>query len=180
MTTTNKRIDYLLLGSSWLVLLVFLGILFIPDNSTPMLKIHPDYPPMTQSVHQITQDSTVYALGIALAFSIITIMAVLSLMGNRKYGAWGKISYWLIAGLVIYAFAWGVMIWTHYHYQVNHDYHFWGGFPVPTAWMIYAIWFLPILPMAAYFFLFKSWIWRDQDESRFQELVQQAKEQNHG
>ncbi len=180
MATTTKRIDYLLLGSSWLVLLVFLGILFIPDNSTPMLKLHPDYPPMTQSVHQITQDSTVYTFAIALAFSIIAIMGVLSLMGNRKHGQWGKISYWLIGGLLIYAFAWGVMLWKHYQYQSTGEYSFFGGFPTPTAWMIYAIWFLPILPMAAYFILFKSWIWRDADESRFQELVQQAKDADHG
>lgn len=178
--TTTKRIDYLLLGSSWLVLLVFLGIIFIPDNSIPMLKAHPDYPPMTQSVHQITQDSVAYPMAIGLAFSIILIMGILAIMGNRKHGEWGKISYWLIGGLVLYAFAWGIMIWTHYGYQTSGDHRFWGGFPLPTAWMIYVIWFLPILPMAAYFFLFKSWIWRDQDETRFQELVQNAKDQSNG
>ncbi|MEL6590466.1 MAG: hypothetical protein AAFQ87_02755 [Bacteroidota bacterium] len=178
--TTTKRLDLLLLIGSWAVFLFFVALLMIPDGQRPMVEAHPDFPILTKSAHRISDNPIAYSLGIGLVFSIIGLMAVLVLMGNRKSGRFGTISKWLGGGMLLYAVAWGIMLVSYGQYQQSPETSFWGGFPAPTAWMLYVVWFWPIVPMGIYFAHFKGWIWRSEDQTRFEQLVQQQKEQTDG
>jgi uncharacterized membrane protein len=50
-----------------------------------------------------------------------------------------------------------------------------GGWPYPTAWQVYAIWLSGFGLVALYVFGFKAYVWSDDDEIQFRELLEQSK-----
>jgi hypothetical protein len=47
-----------------------------------------------------------------------------------------------------------------------------GGFPAPTAWMLYALWPAPLLFVVFYVAAFDRWTFRPEDERAFKEILQ--------
>lgn len=52
---------------------------------------------------------------------------------------------------------------------------FWGPFPTGLSWMLFGIWTVPVVFIAAYVFLFSHWIYPVESRERFGELLDQSR-----
>ena len=56
--------------------------------------------------------------------------------------------------------------------EVSEPSHFL-GFPAPTAWMVYGIYFFPFIFTALYVLNFNSWVLTEEELVRFHKLVEE-------
>jgi hypothetical protein len=63
------------------------------------------------------------------------------------------------------------MVFAYWDYQETNSTSYFGGFPIPTAWMLYGMWFVPAIITSAYIFKFDDWVLTKEEEKQFHEIV---------
>lgn len=111
-----------------------------------------------------------YAFLFGLCF-ILFMMGCLA-VGGRINNRFSKFHAWILAFLVTYLGIYGMLCHSYYTYiQHPENAQMVLGFPAPTAWMLYGIWFLPFLFSLVYLFQFDKFVLRPGDLERFKSLV---------
>ncbi len=77
----------------------------------------------------------------------------------------------LFFGFTAYVIIYSLMVFSYWEFQQNDNPAFTGGFPVPTAWMLYGMWFVPAVITVTYIVKFDDWILTKEEEDRFHEIV---------
>lgn len=81
----------------------------------------------------------------------------------------------LLAGcLAISLFVWFNLFSEYQRFLETGVTSYFAGFPAATAWQVYAIWLGGLSLVALYVFGFKKFIWSDEDEQAFQQLVDES------
>ena len=55
-----------------------------------------------------------------------------------------------------------------------------GGFPVTTAWLMYGVWFFPLVFVWLYASMFNKWVLDAEDIKRFDQLIKQGENKEAG
>ena len=78
--------------------------------------------------------------------------------------------------------SWIGLVWSYHCYLDDPmAVSFFLGFPAPTAWLIYAIWGVPVSFIVLYVYGYDRWIFPPQAEEKFNQLMaQRSEDADHG
>ncbi|MEM9723514.1 MAG: hypothetical protein AAGA10_29880 [Bacteroidota bacterium] len=172
-----KRI-FLLMLALLLVCLTLTGVLaLLPPQVQPTGTIHPEYASLMRSGTSVW-DSPIHK-GIAIGFGV----AILGLFGLTLYiGGYKqedkkrkKIYTAFAVGMVAYYTVFFFLLSSYGSYHIGENPTFFGGLPAPSAWMMYGIWFIPVLISGVYIVKFSDWVLSPEEHEAFQEIVRRRK-----
>ena len=162
-------------------LLLTLGVsFFVPAARQPTAMLHPEVPSLLHSTGGLSEQPETLWLGFAIGLLMIALMAVCVWIGLRREGKGTPLSRWMMIGFVGYGAVFTAMCAYYHLYTSGHAVGFFGGFPAPTAWMIYGMWLFPLLFVALFLFQFDRWIFSEADLKRFQDLVREGPSKEGG
>jgi len=165
------RIIHLFLAFLLLILLCITWLQVFPEG--PMMTTHPLYPSMLVGQYTL---ANAYWVGVLFGWSIISIFIgclFLGLANSSKHKSKGR---WLGIGYVLFCMAYGFMIVADLNYTSAGETNYFLGFPTPTAWMIYGMWFLPIFFSLLYILKFNSWVISPNDLKKFDVILQRRQQ----
>lgn len=110
-------------------------------------------------------------LGWAFAMLQVILFVCLLAYGGQKQGRLGPLKIPLLVGGIVYAAIFTAMFYTYQGYMLEPSHAMFLSLPIPTAWMIYGVWPIPLVFMLLYMFTFDSWTFRDEDMKRFQQIL---------
>lgn len=141
---------------------------------------HPQYPTMQMGADGEARHSRVLWAGWFFGVSQIVLFIAALALGMRKEHGLGPVKAPLILGGAVFAIVFTLLIVTYRDFMLGETVNLVFGFPVPTAWMVYGIWFFPVFFVFLYIRAFDAWYLTDADRDRFDELLAEAKREAHG
>lgn len=159
-------------------LLIIVCVSFLlPEASRSTSQVHPEYSSMLKSSGNTASLSSTLWLGYVYGVIMFAVMAVSILIGIQKREKLGTLGKWMAAGFFMYLLVFTALVYTYSQY--THDKHqdFFGGFLLPTAWMIYGMWLFPLFFVFLFTLHFDRWIMTKDDLRQFQLLL--SKYRNH-
>ena len=167
----------LLLGLSAALMGVMVASRLLPTATQPMARPHPEAPSLLQSTGGLADQPEALWLGYAVGLLVLAVMAVCVWIGLRKKETGTPLTRWMMIGFAGYALVFTGLTLTYARYTGAPETPFFGGFPLPTAWMIYGMWFFPLILVGLYMLLFDRWVLTEADQTRFRELVEENRRQ---
>ena len=151
-------------------LLATVGYLYtVPGASDPTAVAHPQYEHLLVAA---PNQPKLVGPGYAMGYLMIAVIACCVLLGWQKTGSLARVGVWLIAGFVVYLLVYTGLMVTYAGYQAGPDAAFFGGYPVPTAWMIYGVWLFPVCFIVFYYLNFASWFMTERAMKDFGKLLE--------
>ena len=132
---------------------------------------HPSFAGMFISETNIDHSPHTRWLGYLFGIGIILLFGTMLLIGNRKKGRLTSIGPWIYCGVFFYLLAYSFMVFSHWAYDSASVQDFVFYMPAPTAWMIYAVWFVPLLITIGYIVKFEDAIISEEEISDFREFL---------
>lgn len=132
---------------------------------------HDVYKTMLRGGESMSTSSTTNILAYLFGLMATGTLCLFLIVGAIRKGRLDGIRPWLIIASLVYLTVYTFTYLSDVHYVQSEHTSFLLGWPIPTAWMIYAMWAAPLLFVFIYVFKFKDWILTEEDESRFSELV---------
>jgi len=158
---------------AWIIL--FLGIIAFLTMTPPPANVtgqdHEVYKTILKGGDSMTSDSTTNTLADLCGLCATGLLCLFLVLGAIRKRRLDGIRPWLIIASIVYLSIYTLTYWSDSHYAATGHDRFFLGWPVPTAWMIYAMWSAPVLFVLIYIFKFRDWILTEEDEARFEELV---------
>lgn len=159
-----------------LFLLVIIGLAgMVPEVIGATGVDHPKFKGMKISPANIDQQTSTRWLGYLFGLAIILLFGVMLFIGNRKKGAITSIGKPLAFGIIIYLIVFSMMVFSHWSYAINDGGPFSLLMPTPTAWMIYGVWFVPLIITFSYIFNFEDAIISDDEIQEFHAFLKEQK-----
>ena len=151
-------------------------------NSRPHHLLTEDIPANTllESKGGYGDKPGVIILGYAILVVMLGIMGIAVLTGLKKYGKSGPWLSWIVAGFVLYALVFLGLTLSYWDYTQGNTDTYLGGYPAPTAWMIYGVWFFPVLIAALLILKFDQWFLTEDDLQAFRQLLEERKAMEGG
>ena len=84
---------------------------------------------------------------------------------------------WLFYCSIVVVFTFFGVLYFYWNYINNIELVLFGSLPISASWVVYGIWFTPILFSLVYIFGFEQFIWNKNDEEKFKNLL---KKKNKG
>ena len=161
------------------LLLIILLAAVMPEVQDATGVPHPDHynhetnKGMSVSKANINQVPHTRWLGYLFGLGVIGLFASFIFIGSRKKGRLTGISKWLTIGFGVYILAYTGMCVTHWNYTNTGEANFFIWMPTTTAWMIYGVWFVPLIITVAYVIGFERWIISPEEEADLHSFLQQ-------
>jgi len=159
------------------VICIFLVIILLLFTSTPPAFVtgqpHPKFATMLTGGDSLSSQSYTKLLGFLFGLCTAVSLCVFLVFGAIKKNSLKGIRPWLLMSSLVYCLAFTLTYFSDVKYVQTGHTDFFFGWPLPTAWMIYVMWFAPICFVLIYILSFRKWILTFEDEERFQELVAQ-------
>lgn len=176
-----RHIAIIILALLLLMLALIGWSFFIPGSMEGTAQPHPDVPAMLQSKALAAETPIVIVLGSVFGVLSLAVMGLVGWAGLLKQGKETPLARWMLIAFGGYILVFMALFLTYSGY-VNDPYSssIFGGFPVPTAWMMYGAWFFPLVFIGLYSFLFKKWVVNEADMAQFEALLQQRRADNEG
>ena len=167
------RIFHLLLFVllSLLVIILLTAITPVVQEATGVA--HPDYPGMF--IGPANTDMAVHTrwLGYLFGLGIICLFGTMLFIGNRKNGQPTVIAKWIGAGLILYVMGYTAMVISHWAYSDNDGGAFFTFLPQPTAWMIFVVWFIPLIITLSYVIHFDKGVISEEEVADFHKFLEE-------
>ncbi len=129
---------------------------------------HPDHPGMLISKANIDQQTNTRWLGYLFGLGIITVMFSFIFIGSRKKGRPTVLGKYIYLGLAAFLFVFSGMVFSHWKYAANEGGTFFASMPVPTAWMVFGVWFVPIIITIAFVVKFDECVISEEEIKEFE------------
>jgi len=117
-----------------------------------------------------------YWVFVLLGWSMINIFILCLYLGLNYRREQKTIKRWLVAGYLLYCLAYIMMVVADLNYINEDTTNYFLGFPIPTAWMIYGMWFVPLLFSILFITNYNSWVISSDDLNAFEKIVQDRKQ----
>jgi len=139
----------------------------VPDTSA---TVHPTYKTMLKSGNSQASSPAVKYLGYAFGLAILGIFGVSLYWGSRRAKDNGFKLRDLIIGMGLYILTYTGLVLSSWKYD-QLEAPLWGDLPIPTAWMLYGIWFVPVIFIVLYVYGFKDHVLSEEEEAKFHEIL---------
>lgn len=131
-------------------------------------------PPLERSAPGVHGDGVSTGLGWVLGvLEIVFFVLCLSLAVSRRRQHWAA----FVLGGLIHLAVFTALVIADVRYADGGDTSLFLSFPLPTAWMLYALWPAPLFFMAWYWINFDRHVLRPEDMARFREIVEANRQQ---
>lgn len=162
---------FLIFLITFIILIITLWIVPTPKAATG--TVHPEFSTLLKSSGNIVDIPLGRYLAYAFGLGVIGCFAFLLYVGTNKKNKEAQSGirkvYWLT--FIAYVFVYTLTFWSYLDYHDGISNNYFGGFPAPTAWMLYGMWFVPGILTLAYIFKFQNWILTEEEEAEFYEIV---------
>ncbi|MCG8461868.1 MAG: hypothetical protein MI919_36760 [Holophagales bacterium] len=149
----------LLLLTSLLLAVILVAAMLHGDAERAPIRPHPEHPSMLQTTGSPGPANV--AFGYAAGLSILLLMGLSILLGVRKSGRQGRLGLGMALGTAVLALVFTALVLTYSSSReiAAGEVAFFGGFPVATAWMIYGMWWMPVVMTFALSYVFdRYWL----------------------
>lgn len=172
----NQLTILLLLLIAVLAIIVALG--FIPPVERATGILHPEYKTMLKSGNSVVQSTTVKWMAYLFGLAIFGIFALCALIGAHKKEAAKrkKINRILILGFTLCTIIFSLMVFSYWNYDPSANARYFWGVPVPTAWMLYPLWFSPVIITLIFILRFDDFVINDEELVEFNRIVRARRE----
>jgi hypothetical protein len=93
------------------------------------------------------------------------------LLGVRRNGVIGPAGKFIIGGGAIYLLIFAALMFSYRSYMNADPLDLVGSLPPPTAWMLYAMWTVPLLFLLVFVLGFRRFVWDDDNDRILAEIV---------
>jgi len=156
------------------LILMMIAVLFViisgPDDSITGMP-HSKFTTMLQSTHDSFEFSNIKWAGFAFGIGILLYFYLVLAIGLKRKKYIKKVNFWILGGGAVYLILFVLMFMAYQNYIDQETLSLFGGFPIPTAIMIYGIWLFPLFFTAVYVWRFKDWVINKKEIARFHELI---------
>jgi hypothetical protein len=158
--------------------LVVIGLLFVvhvPIVGKPV--VHPEFGTMLHSSPEIGPNSTFRLLSALLGILILCHFILFLFIGldNRSTGASKNAKFGIWIGGLLYVAVFVLLLLVHWDYNENVRVTFFGGFPLPTAIMLYVLITTPVYFTILYILRFNQWILSPGDLVKFRHILEERR-----
>ena len=108
-----------------------------------------------------------------LALAQICVMIALGVSPRKRTPVFWSC---LFGSFVLAALVWWQMFSAYEDFLTTGETEFIAGFPIATAWQVYATWLAGLALVALYVIGFKRYVWSDEDQEVFDRLVKSSSE----
>ncbi|XOV86759.1 MAG: hypothetical protein ACFHX7_17525 [Pseudomonadota bacterium] len=166
-------VTILVLGLIQLGLLLVIGLSPAPENATSLA--HASFSGMRIGGDGAARLEPV--AGAAFVFQLVVLAQICCLvaLGVGKHRHSGSFHVLLVLAFLVAAGVWYGLFSAYETFLETGTTAYFLGFPVATAWQVYAIWLSGLVLVGTYVFGFTRFIWSEEDETRFQTLVTRAR-----
>jgi hypothetical protein len=112
-----------------------------------------------------------WALGALEILFFTGLLALGARSGGRLHGLGGQ----LIVGLLGYLAVWSALMLAYADWMSSGDASLFMGWPAATAWMLFALWPVPLVFVACYSLGFSRWIYPPESQRKFQLILEQRR-----
>ena len=167
--------------SLFLILLLALGftivVLVTPEPANGHGIAHLQFTGMKQVGDALGAARPVLIPGLALGVLMYLLVATLIYLSvpERKRSRPFLLS--VLAALLVALLAWISLTTAYQDYLSENELTLILGFPVPTILMLLAVWLAPLCFALIFVAGFRHWIYTEEDEARFNSLMEKAKKQ---
>ena len=137
---------------------------------------HPEYQTMRQGGNTDRHDSVLFWGWLYGTLSIVLFVGLMALglrRGGKLPAGSGRALSWGL-GLFVLVFTMLVLSYRAYA-EPGAERALFGSFPEPTAWMLYALWPVPVVFVVLYMRYFDRWVMSDEDVAEFERLVARSR-----
>lgn len=157
------------------VVVTILATIEQPPHATGLP--HPDHGAMAIGGEAISRSAAILPWGLAFALLQVCLFGGLLLLGLRR-GVERVLPRYLpvVFGLSLLALAFVFLFSAYSSYAENpaaSPIVF--GFPAPSAWMLFGVWWTPLFLIVLYHRKFEAWVFSSADEAAFRELLADLK-----
>ena len=162
---------YFLYASTILFVSIFVLALIFPTVESATGITHSQYPGINISIRTVADDPMVKWLSYFYGLSIIALLSGFLWIGNLKAGKPTQMLKAVILMITCYVVAYTCMVTSHWHYTHSDTNEFAGFLPIPTAWMIWGMWFIPAIYTIIYVFKFDDWVISPEEEEEIKSFI---------
>lgn len=144
----------------FILLLLLAGVtllLFLNPMEFATGKLHEAFPSMLRGGSSIANSQFLKLLSFLYGFIIFCLLINAVYIGGRKSQKFAGFKYMILVFTIVYLAAYAIMMFSYWKYIEGNNSYFL-GFPVPSAWMIYAIHLFPFLLLIFYAVNFHKYI----------------------
>ena len=134
---------------------------------------HPTCPEMMISAVNIDDEPHTRWLGYLFGMGVMAVLGTMILIGVRKKGRTSLLSQDVYIGLVCYVIAYSGMVISHWHYNTIDDSNFFASIPIPTAWMILGVWFVPLIITITFIRRYDNSVISEEEITEFRKYLSQ-------
>lgn len=168
---------YAFLFVSSTTLLIILALVFVEPVEQASGKQHSEYGTMVQSVNSQFSSTAVKYLGFGFGLCIIGIFSLCLILGGKKANGKGFRKRDIFLGMALYLLTYIGLVLSSWEYDMI-EAPIIGGLPVSTAWMLYGIWFVPVVLIMLYVWGFERFVISPEEEAAFQKIVENRAAKN--
>lgn len=155
-------------------------LFFISPPESVTGQAHPNFNTMLVGGESLSTSTMTQTLGYIFGLCTVLTLCVFLFIGAVRRNKLGAVRLWLLLSSMVYCVVYTLTFFSDVKYVETGHTDFFNGWPLPTAWMIYAMWATPVLFVIIYVFKFRDWILPVEEEERFYDLVaERRKRQNY-
>ena len=139
---------------------------------------HPQFSTMLIGGSGADRHEKILWLGWALGVLEIGFFVACLALGLRKAGKVGPAKVPLAIGGIGFAIVFTFLILSYRGYMNEAEHALFFSLPLPTAWMLYGIWFFPVFFIVLYVVTFDTWNLTHDELERFQEILKAKRAQD--
>jgi len=153
-------------------LLIIAGLAIVEPVPQASGVVHPEFKTMLHSANSQASSSQVKYLGFAFGISIIAVFGLCLYWGSKRTQQAGFRKRDLWVGMILYLLTFSALVFSSWKYD-HIEAPLWGELPIPTAWMLYGIWFVPVVFIILYVSGFRKHVLSEEDEAAFQKIIEE-------
>ena len=156
---------------AFVFLIALLWVLPAPEAATG--RLHPEYRTMLQSGESVADRPATKWMAWLFGWGVIGVFGFVLFIGAYKKNREKRRQIYraLLFGLILYLAVYTSMVVAWWSYHADGSAVWIWGFPTPTAWMLYGLWFAPLFITFIYIFKFNDWILSAEELEVFHKIV---------
>ncbi len=174
----QHRLAIAILVTGIIECLILVAIALAPVAEGAAGLAHPELPGVMMGGDGAARLADISSLGFAFQVVVLVQCHLLIALGVGGPKTNASMLIALTACLGVALFVWWNLFGAYQHYLETGETGYVAGFPTATAWQVYAIWLGGLSLVALYVVGFRRFIWSEEDEAQFQQLVESHKQQD--
>lgn len=144
-----------------------------PTASTGMT--HASIAAMRMGGDGLTRFAPISTIILVMQSAIFVMFGVLVYLGISEHRRTRQCKIWITAGTMGLLMVWWSIFGTYSEYLASGQPRIVFGFPLPTAITVYGLWLAGFVFVIAYVIGFRSFVFTDEDEAAYHELLRKHK-----